>query len=231
MDSARPRAGRRFEPTHELALEGDALRAARALPGAHRGLLVLREPAGPFGVPDLLAVVGPRELLLERQALGVPPLLHQVDAGVVAAAAARAPRTVESLAARVGWPVSTVQRRIPGLVRSGALLRTGVASFVRPDALQPIGRLYAIETKIREWKRAVRQARTYSVWNDSYVVVMSSMTMDSVASAAEAVGNDGGGLMVAGEWICRPRLGARSPGNRMWGSEHVLAAAVPPRGA
>jgi hypothetical protein len=229
IDSARPRGGRRFEPIHELALEPDAVQAARALPGVHRGLLVLREPTGPFGVPDLLAVVGGAEPLAERQALGVPPLLHQVDAGVAAVAAPRAARTVESLARRLGWPVETVRRRIPDLLRAGALTRVGQESYVRPAALRPVGRLYAIETKVRDWKRAVRQARTYSTWCDSYVIVMASLSMGALESAVETVRGDGGGLMVAGSWVQRPRLGARSPAQRLWGSEHLLAATLAPR--
>jgi hypothetical protein len=222
--SSRRRAGRRFEPIHELELETDALRAARALPGAHRGLVVLRELAGPFGVPDLVAVVGAPELLEERLALGVPPLLNQVDAGVVAAAAPRARRTVETLARRVGWPVASVRRRLPELIRIGALIAAGPGSYVRPAPLQPVGRLYAIETKVKDWRRALRQARTYSLWCDSYVLVMASLSSGSHATVMEAVTQDGAGLLVGGQWLQRPRLGRRSPAQRVWGSEHLVAA-------
>jgi hypothetical protein len=227
IQTARPRAGRRFEPSHELELEVDALQAAQALPGAHRGLLVLQEMAGPFGVPDLLAVVGRPDVLEARRALAVPPLLNQVDAGVVAAAAPRAPRTPETLARRVGWPVETVRRRLPELLRSGALLRSGGDSYVRPAALHPVGRLFAIETKVKDWRRAIRQARTYSLWCDSYVVVMASLGAGSLGEVREAIGADGGGLMVARRWVQRPRPGKRSPRQRLWGSEHLLAAMTP----
>ena len=231
VDSARPRGGRRFEPVQELALEQNALEAALAIPGAHRGLLVLREPTGPFGVPDLLAVVGPPGRLAERRALTVPPLLNQVDAGVVAAAAPSARRTVETIARRVGWPLDTVQRRLPELLRTGALARAGRESYVRPAALRPVGRLYAIETKVRDWKRAVRQARTYSTWCDSYVIVMASVGVGSLDQAIDEVRMDGGGLMLAGDWLLRPRLGARSPAQRLWGSEHLFAATLAPEGS
>ena len=228
IESARPRAGRRFEPIHELELEADALEAARALPGAHRGLLVLREMAGPFGVPDLLAVVGRQDLLERRRTLPVPPLLNQVDAGVVAAAAPRARRSPEALARRVGWPVDTVRRRLPELVRSGALIQVGQNSFVRPAALRPVGRLYAIETKVKNWRRALRQARAYSLWCDSYVIVMPSLGSGSLAQVVDAVVSDGGGLMVAGRWVHRPRVGKRTAAQRLWGSEHLLAAMIAP---
>lgn len=224
MVSVRPRAGRRFEPTHERELEPDALEAARSLPGAHRGVTVLTEMAGPFGVPDLLALVGPLDLLRARQALDIPPLLNQVDVGVVAAAASRQARSIETLARRLGWSPESVHRRLPGLLRSGALIQAGANSYVRPAALEPVGRLYAVETKVRDWRRAVRQARTYATWCDSYVVVMSSLGEGPLTQLVSAVADDRGGLMVAGRWLHRPRVGPRSAVQRLWGSEHLVAA-------
>jgi hypothetical protein len=224
ISSAKPRGGRRFEPTHELELDEDAIHAAAALPGAHRGLVVLREMAGPFGVPDFVAVVGSRGNLDDRLALDVRPLLNQVDAGVVAAAAPRAGRTPEALAVRLGWPLESVRRRIPHLVRGGALLQDEAGRYTRPAALQPIGRLYAIEAKVRDWRRALKQARTYSVWTDSYVLVIASLGPAAIMTALEATDTDGAGLVVEGRWLRRPRLGSRTDAQRLWGSEHVIAA-------
>jgi hypothetical protein len=200
------------------------LRAAKTLPGAHRGLRVLLETAGPFGVPDLLAIVGPPTALEERLALEVPPLLNQVDAGVVSAAAWRAPRSAASIARRLGWPAPTVTRRLPGLVKSGALIPVGRDSYVRPSALRPVGRLYAIEAKVKDWRRALRQVRTYGVWCDGYVIVMPALGPSSLPIAMDAIGVDGGGLMLGGRWIRRPRIASRSTAQRLWGSEHAIAA-------
>src|SRR4051794_29253038 len=68
VQAGRPRAGRRFQPIREKELSADALRAAQSLPNAHRGLRIILETAGPFGVPDLVAVVGPLDLLDRRLA-------------------------------------------------------------------------------------------------------------------------------------------------------------------
>jgi hypothetical protein len=224
LASVRQRAGRRFEPVHELELEPDALSAARSLPGAHRGLVVLREMTGPYGVPDLVAVVGSPSLMRQRRRLPVPPLLNQVDAGVVAAAAPRAGRRVETLARRVGWPVESVRRRLPGLVKTGALVPIARESFVRPAALQPVGRLYAIETKVKDWRRALRQARTYNLWCDSYVLVMPSLSSGSLLTLLAEVSQDGAGLIIDGAWVQRPLLGKSSAAQKLWGSEHLFAA-------
>jgi hypothetical protein len=222
--AGRPRPGRRFEPVGERDLSTDTLAAARSLPNAYRGVRVLLENAGPFGIPDLLAVVGPVALLDDRLALDVPPLLNQVDAGVVAAAASSAPRSPASLARRVGWTEETVVRRLPHLIRSGALLRVGRDSFVRPAALRPVGRLYAIEAKVKDWRRALKQARTYGVWCDSYVIVMASLASGSLDALIGGVSEDGGGLMVSGKWVRRPVVTTRPAAPRLWGSEHAIAA-------
>lgn len=224
INTNRPRAGRRFEPSHELELEGDAVYAARTLPGAHRGVLVLKEMAGPFGVPDLLAAVGPANLLVQRHGLLVPSLLNQADAGIVSAAAVNAARSPETLANRLSWPSETVRRRLPELVRSGALVRVGIDTYVRPRQLIPVARMYAIETKIRDWRRALRQSRAYSVWCDSYVIVMDSLGDISLSAAVDTIAADGGGLMVAGRWVLRPKLRGLNPAQRLWGSEHLVAA-------
>jgi hypothetical protein len=204
-------------------LSGDALRAAQTLPNAYRGVWVLLENPGPFGVPDMLAIVGPHELLEARLALSVPPLLNQIDAGVVASAAVRAPRSVDALAARVGWPVGSVARRLPYLVRTGALEEVGTNRYVRPEALRPIGRLYAIEAKVKDWRRAVKQARRYGAWCDGYVIVMPQLGPSSSAAVTQTAADDGGGLILDGRWVRRPRIRPRPLAQRLWGSEHAIA--------
>jgi hypothetical protein len=41
---------------------------------------------GPIGIPDLTALVGAADRLEARLALGVPPLLNEIDAAIVAVA-------------------------------------------------------------------------------------------------------------------------------------------------
>jgi len=225
-ESKRPRAGRRFSPVAEKELRSDALRAAHGLPGAHRGMSIYGEVAGPFGIPDFLVVVGPRSLLRHRTALSVPPLLNEVDAGIVARASIRLGRNAETLAEQLGWEVGTVERRLPGLVRSGALTDLGAGRYVRPAALAPIGRLYAVETKIRDFRRALRQARTYALWCDNYVIVMPALSEAALGGAIDAVARDRGGLVIKGRWVQRPGGRRIPPAPRLWGSEHLVAATM-----
>lgn len=225
-ESKRPRAGRRFLPVAEKELRSDALRAARGLPGAHRDFTVFEEVAGPFGIPDFLVVIGSKSLLRRRTALSVPPLLNEVDAGIVAVASARRGYSTDALAERVGWGAETIDRRLPGLLRSGALEDVGRGRYLRPAALVPVGRLIAIETKVRDFRRALRQARTYALWCDNYVIVMPSITEASFDEAVGTVARDRGGLLVAGRWAQRPGGRRLPPSSKLWGSEHVVAATV-----
>jgi hypothetical protein len=200
------------------------LAAAKSLPNAHRGLRVILETAGPFGIPDVVAVVGPLGLLNRRLKLNVPPLLNEIDAGIVASATPKAGRSASALSSLLGWSEDTVQRRIPGLVRRGALVRVADDRYVRPRDLQPVGRLYAIEAKVRDWRRALRQGRRYGVWCDSYVIVMPELSTTSGENLLAAVASDAGGLMLGGRWVRRPRLRPKTNAQRLWGSEHVIAA-------
>jgi hypothetical protein len=224
LETSRPRAGRRFEPTHELALEVPAIRACESLPGARHNLVVVRELVGPVGIPDLTALVGNPAVLKARRALDVPPLLHQVDAAVVAVAHYHIGQTPAALARALAWPESTVRRRLDALLSSGAIEEVRPGRFVRQPALVPLGRIYAIETKLEKWRRALRQARTYSVWADSYVLVMGSLAPGSLSQLSTQVAADRGGLVVRGKWIRRPAVHKLARSRRLWASEHLVAA-------
>ncbi len=223
-ETSRPRAGKRFAPTHELALIDDAISACASLPGAFRGVSVVGEMTGPIGIPDLTALVGPEDRLHARIALGIPPILNEVDAGVVAVAHASRGLSVEQLAAAVGWPVETVSRRLPHVLRSMALVEERPGRYRRPPALAPFGRIYAIEAKVKDWRRGLRQVRSYSVWADSYVLVMGLLSQSALVQLRREVAADRGGLVVDGEWLLRPRLHTLPPARRLWAAEHLLAA-------
>ena len=57
-------------------------------------------------------------------------------------------------------------RRLPSVVRNGALREVAPERYVRPAALQPVGAIFAVETKLNDWRRALAQCRTYHTWAD-----------------------------------------------------------------
>lgn len=223
-----PRAGRRFEPTHEVALHPDAVAACASLPGAYRGVLVVREMTGPIGIPDLTALVGGSLRLEARMGLDVPPLLNQLDAAIVATTPVKLSRSAEALARLLDWPIGTVSRRIPSLLQNGALIQVDRNRYVRPEQLQPVGRLYAIEAKVRDRGAAISQARTYGAWADGYVLIMGPLSQRPLELLTEDVDADRGGLMVNGEWLRRPRIIHHALMRRLWSSEHLVKAVRDP---
>lgn len=132
QDSGAPRPGRRFEPSHERALHDDALSVCAQLPGAHRGTYVVREMTGPIGIPDFTVLIGDVDRLHARLSLDVAPVLNQLDASIVAVANSRVARSASALARTLNWGVQTVLRRLPGLLKSGALVATRPDRYVRP---------------------------------------------------------------------------------------------------
>jgi hypothetical protein len=186
--------------------------------------MIVREMAGPIGIPDLTALLHDPLVLQARLALGIPPLLHQVDAAVVAVTPTRQPRSAKAIAHILRWPEATILRRIPSLIRNGALVKVKDDRYVRVEAIRPLGRIYAVESKVRDWRRAVQQARGYSVWTDSYVLVLGPLGPKTVERVKSEVASDRGGLIVDGRWLIRPVVRTLSPARRLWASEHLVAA-------
>lgn len=223
--TSRPRAGRRFEPVRERGLHPHALRAVHGLPGVSRGLIVVPEFAGPLGIPDFTAYVGAIDRVRRRHHLDVPPIVSEFETGILSVTHVRRPSSPQHIARALEWPVETITDRLRGLVKRKALIEVTSGRYVRPEPLEPGGRLYAIETKVDDWRSALRQARTYRVWADSYVLVMGQLSASAQAALTEQVRLDRGGLTLAGRWIVRPRLG-NAEARRRFEAWELFAAAT-----
>lgn len=186
--------------------------------------MIVREMSGPFGIPDFTAFIGARSTVADRLALAVPPLTNEIDAAIVGMAHVRSPRSHIALSRALGWPEDTIARRIRGLVRSGALQLHESGGYTRPSALRPLGRVYAVETKVNDRAGALRQAKRYKLWADAYVLVMGELSERASADLLASVTKDRGGLMVGGRWLRRPALGSLTAPRRLWASEHLVAA-------
>ena len=219
-----PRAGRRFEPVQELELHQDALGAVQGLPRARRGLVVVPEFAGPIGIPDFTAYVGDIDRIRRRHDLNVPPVVNELETGILSAAYVRRASSAQDIARTLGWPVETVTDRMRGLVKRKALIEASPGRYVRPEPLEAGGRLYAVEAKVEDWRSALRQVRTYRVWADSYVLVMGQLSERAQTALSAEVRRDRGGLMVAGRWVVRPRLGHAAIRRRVQAWELFAAA-------
>lgn len=222
----RQNGGRRFEAQRELSLAAAAREAIEFLPGSADGLLVRQEAAGPFGIPDFLCLTGDLDVWRRRRRLRVAPVLNPVDASIVAHASHTRAYASRTLAKFAGLAEATVERRLPHLLRSGALLEYSDSTVVRPFPLQPFGRLFAVEMKVKDWQKALRQCRRYALWTETYFLVMERVPIDRLDELRRAVSKDRGGLMVAGEVLVLPRTRSLPRARRLLASEYFYASTL-----
>ncbi len=219
--SKRDRGGARFQPVHERRLISDARAVLNDLEQSD-GLLALTEFNSPFGVPDVTAVVGGGAEKTRRLRCQIPALLNEIDAGIVSAASSTTPHSARQLAYYLRWPAGSVKRRVPGLLASGALIESGSGLLAHP-AIVSWGELIAIELKIRDWRKALKQCRRYRLWANSYVLVVGQVPDVALEDLKQTVAADRGGLLVNGELLLRPRPSRHKPARSLWATEYVVA--------
>lgn len=214
---AQSRPGRRFEPTVERTLDDDLVILARHLPGAGEGIVIAREFPGGRGVADVVAMTRWQAGLERRMATSAPFLRNETDCAVVAALSPKKTLTVASLSKRIGMSGEQVTRRMRSLVVTGHVEHHG-SGFRRARGLEPIGRTYALEAKVSDWRQGISQAMRYSTWCDAAALVLlrPPRTLDEVEATCSSLGL---GLAVGDRWIARPRLVRPHAGLRLAASE------------
>lgn len=224
LSSEFTRSGRRFEPVQELAIHDGAVTAVSTLPGSANGVLLIAEMHGPIGIPDFTALVGGRKQLSARRSAHIPPILSVLDASVVTQLHINRPRSSASVAAALSMSAEATASRLRNLVRSGAVLETTSGRFTRNSALSPGGSLYAIEAKVRDWRKAVAQSRRYRVWTNNYVLALGPLSREAQRRAESEVALDEAGLVVNGKWVQKPSRKDVTPLNRLLAFEYFTAA-------
>jgi hypothetical protein len=216
--------GRQFVAEAERSLYPFALEAAHGLPGATEGVLLLPEMVGPIGVPDFVALIGGRAELEARLESGIPPVTSRIDIAILSAVSSRRPTRLAALESALGMPSKYLASRVRQLVSIGTLHTLPTGSVQRERMIEPAGSVVAIETKLRDWRRAVHQARRYRTWAENYVVVLGSVASGGLEGARQMVSEDRGGLYFEGQWLCRPRRRPTSWAARFNASEAIVAA-------
>ena len=218
------RGGRRFKPVDELHLHDLVQSLAASLPGLGEDVLVVPEMPSPLGLPDFVALVGGHEWLDARTAARVPPMLSDIECSVLAALSSHRSLGCESVARRIGWTPSEVEGVTTRLARAGAISLTSNGAARLHPALRPSGGMFAVEAKLKDWRKAILQGRSYRTWADNYVVVLGSVGATAEARAKDSVRSDGGGLFTDAGWLLRPRSRQPAAARRLRGFEHLFAA-------
>ncbi|MFJ5017019.1 hypothetical protein [Streptomyces griseoluteus] len=214
--------GVRFTPTKEAALDPALRTLARSLSRKPPGVIMIAEMPGPSGIPDLVALPGSGVHLMKRLESQIPPVLKRTDIEVIAALKVRQGISPEALKSRVHRAEKTVLQSVRDLSQSGAVLKSGKLLY-RAEALQSVGRLYALEAKVDDWKKGMRQAFRYRSWCDASTLVLSQMPRNREPLLATARRLNIG-LALEDRWIVRPRVAKPDYIQRLWGSEHFVAA-------
>lgn len=215
-----PRPGHHFESKAERLLDEDLLALSVRLPNASEGIAFVREFVGGRGVADAVAIVGWHAATQDRVKLGLPPLLSETDCAIVAALSPNQTRTIATLTRKTGISENQLVRRIRQLTTGGYVQVSG-SGYRRVRGLEPIGRAYALEAKVSDWRQGASQALRYSTWCDAAAVVLikDPRNLGEVKSHCSAFGL---GLAANGRWIKRPRIGRPNPGLRLAMSEQFV---------
>ncbi|WP_158942418.1 hypothetical protein [Streptomyces sp. ERV7] len=148
--------------------------------------------------------------------------MREIDIEIVAALNPRQGLTVETIKSRVGRSDRAVSQGLRNLSETGAVLTRG-GLFYRAESLEPVGNIYALEAKVDDWRKGVRQAFRYRAWCNASALVLSRMpkNREPLISAAHRLNI---GLACEDQWIVRPKICKLDRANRLRGSEHFVAA-------
>lgn len=211
--------GRRFAPIRERALEPALRSIALRLPGAAEGLVLAPEFRGARGVVDLLAVTRAGSKFIDRTNLGAPYITSEADSAVLARLSPRVTRSPGNLARAVGMTDRQTLTRLRALAREGAAEQVG-NGYRRLPGFDPIGRAYALEAKVDDWRKGLSQAMRYASWADAagVVLLVEPPNLAAVRARFRALRI---GLAIGDSWIVRPVIGRPDPGRRMALSEQL----------
>lgn len=150
---------------------------------------------------------------------GAPFIEGLADCAVLAALNVKRPTTSDTVASVTGMSLEQVERRLRALAQVGVVM-TSSLGFCRRADLEPIGRTYAFEAKVSDWRRGLDQALRYSAWCDASSLVLLRPPADMVSLIARCNELDIG-LAVRDEWVRRPRLGKPQRALRLAASERL----------
>lgn len=223
MCSSRDPIGRPFRPTVEAEILPGLVRAALLRAHRARRIIVVPEFRGPYGVADVAILETTDERVAARLALGIPPLLNQLDAAIVSVLHVHRPTSGAVVARELGCQERHLAARLTCLIRAGGIFRLAAGTYVRSEGLVPLGHVSVYEAKVDDWRRGFDQAATYATWADEATLALGRLPRDSGGVLDAAVRHQLG-LMVDGVWRRDPVHQRLPPRTRLWTSEHLLAA-------
>lgn len=218
--------GRPFLPSAELELGPVLRQAASSIPvPAGRSMAIFPEFPLPAGIPDLVVLVADRTALRARIESGVQPIISEQEVRIVMKASPHRGVSLETVYDVTGVSDSQAKRLLSRLVSHGALRKKNDRWYRHPSLL-PVGRTYAIEAKVSDWRSGFAQSLRYGAYADATGLVLGGISPRVSKCAREAAIRHSVGLFLEGRWVRRPTIRRISPERRLWVSEHIIANLV-----
>ena len=222
LTSALQLAGRRFEPTAEKSLDPALTIAASTLQVTrNRTTLVLTECALPFGVPDAVVIAIDDDAFQRRLDSGIPPVTAPAEVKMICAARRRA-CTADELIAATSLSAPVARRYLQRLVDVGAL-RMAAKRYRASATLQPVGRIFALEAKVNDWRSGYEQCLRYGSHADGTALILPRVTERVRQPLLDVTRPHGIGVFADGRWMQRPKMSKLTADRRLHASECVIA--------
>ena len=207
--------------------------AARSLPGLLRlsseELVVAQEMRGAVGILDLVAAVLDCKVLQERSDAGLPPVVLPLRVQVLDLLRQHGRLRVGNIARLLGTAPESLAKSTLNPLLDGGYLEID-AGLILPGSWQPVARrLVAVELKLKNWRRALRQADNAALSADAAWVVLDATKAGPAKRSLAAFQARGVGLALLEpdgrlQPLLRPALRARTvPWLRHWLGELVWA--------
>lgn len=157
---------------------------------------VFTEVPAVFGVPDVTGLRFDWEAVRRRTQSGVRPLSTDAEVRGALSLSTRS-RNAQEVARGVGLSVDVVRRSLlPMLVDAGWAVRDSNGGFVRAtDAVWVSKRIVTVEAKLRDWSRALGQARRQRASADAAYIALEMSAVKSISNSLDRIGDGGVGVI------------------------------------
>lgn len=166
-----------------------------------------REVPAVHGVPDLAAIRFDEDAIIRRMQARIAPLTTDVEVRAVLALGQDALNIVE-LSERMRTTRDYVRRAVlPLLERQGWVQRSDDGRISRhPDAVWVARRVVTVEAKLRDWTRAVAQARRQRFSADAAYIAVDRSATAGMLPDLEAIADNGIGVLTVDAEFGRCRV-------------------------
>ena len=188
---------------------------------------IAEEILGSGAIADLVGCRFDALSLTERRKHKSAPLLEWAPVGCIGACHTE-PHTCRELAEILGYSVSHVRQAVRQAVAEGALRREG--TLILPTTWRPAAKcLISVELKLRDWRRALRQAESYGDWSDKVWIVMGQSVPDPLIEACRQSGFGLALLTHSFDILVEPTLREPDPWHpaRLLAGEQIIAQVRP----